>query len=69
MMKRRDFLKAISGMRDEDLNALRLLLEQNIKLDSSALLDDEASIQLAAVVREQARRATQRGENQQEGEG
>jgi hypothetical protein len=64
-MKQTDFLKAIKGMPDKELAALRLLLEQNIKLDTSVPENDQARIWLAASIREAERRAEARGDDDQ----
>jgi hypothetical protein len=63
-MKQTDFLKAIKGMRDEELAALRQLLELAVQLETSVLDNDQARIWLAAVIREEERRAKQRDDDQ-----
>jgi hypothetical protein len=67
-MKQTDFLKAIKGMRDEELAALRQLLELSIQLETNVLGNDQARIWLAAVIREEERRAEARGDDQPPGD-
>jgi hypothetical protein len=39
-MRQTDVLKAVKGMRDEELAALRLLLQQALQLETSVLDND-----------------------------